>query len=314
MANNVLNWVWQHSRSKHGSRLVLLALADRARENGIAWPSVADLKQMTGLGDRAVQAAIIDCSKLGELEVGYQQGPKGCNRYRLLMPPTPADIAPPQSLRGADSAGAQELRGSESPQVDSQDPAISAPPADIAPPQISTPTPANFAGGTLIEPPQNSPTESSEGGAGGDALFDAESKPPARARRKSPKPAAGPAFERWYAAYPVHKARGEAEKAWLQVTGEGADPEVLTAAAERYRSDPQVLRGWGKHPATWLRAECWLDEAAPDGPPPSPNGHQPSTTDQRVAQAQALKQKFRQQADPDQPQLPPGTIPGEVMK
>ena len=81
MANNVLDWVWQHSRSKHGSRLVLLALADRARENGTAWPSVPELKRMTGLGERAVQAAIIGLAALGELEVEYSAG--SGNRYRV---------------------------------------------------------------------------------------------------------------------------------------------------------------------------------------------------------------------------------------
>lgn len=260
---------------------MLLALADRARENGVAWPSVADLKQMTGLGDRAVQAAIIDCSKLGELEVGYQQGPKGCNRYRLLMPPTPADSAGAQDLRGAESAPPQESRGQEFSQVNGHNPAISAPPAESAPPQISTGDPAISAGGTLKEPSLNSSTKSSEGGVGGDALFDAEAKPPSRTRRKSPKPDPGPAFERWYGAYPVHKARGEAEKAWAQVTADGADPEALIAAAERYRLDPLVIRGWGKHPATWLRAKCWLDEpTAPKSDEPSNGTKQTNFTDE----------------------------------
>lgn len=118
---------------------------------------------------------------------------------------------------------------------------------------------------------QNSPTESSEGGAGGGALFDAATKPPpARARRNAPRPAPGPAFERWYGIYPVHKARGDAEKAWVQVVAAGADPEVLIAAAERYRTDPMVVRGYGKYPGGWLRAKCWLDEATPE---PAPEAH-----------------------------------------
>lgn len=93
-----------------------------------------------------------------------------------------------------------------------------------------------------------------------------------RPRRKAPTADAD--FERWYAAYPVHKARGDAEKAWGQVTRAGADPEVLIAAAKRYRDDPQVLRGFGKYPAGWLRAKCWLDEPAPEPSPAAGNGHQ----------------------------------------
>ena len=143
-----MNWVWDHSRSRHGARLVLLAIADCARDDGTAWPSVTEIKRKTGLGDRAVQAAIIDCHKLGELDVGYQEGPKGCNRYRITMTRPPADIAPPpQILRGADIAGPpQDLRGSDvSSQVNGQYPAESAPPADIAgtPADICAP-PADF--------------------------------------------------------------------------------------------------------------------------------------------------------------------------
>lgn len=56
----------------------------------------------------------------------------------------------------------------------------------------------------------------------------------------------------------------------------GADPEDLIAAAERYREDPQVLRGYGKYPSGWLRAKCWLDEPSAEPQPPSgSNGYQP---------------------------------------
>jgi hypothetical protein len=119
---------------------------------------------------------------------------------------------------------------------------------------------------------------------GGDALFEAEAKPPSRTRRQSTKPHPGPAFERWYSVYPVHKARGEAEKAWGQVTAEGAEPEVLTAAAERYRLDPLVIRGYGKHPATWLRAKCWLDEpSVPKSDEPINGTKQTNFTDEEYA-------------------------------
>jgi hypothetical protein len=109
---------------------------------------------------------------------------------------------------------------------------------------------------------QNSPTESS--------LF--TETPPKRqpTRGRPPKAELGPEFDEWYAAYPVHKARGDAEKAWLQVIRDGADPQVLIAAAKRYRDDPRISAGYGKFPAGWLRAKCWLDEPATA---PSPNGH-----------------------------------------
>ena len=32
-----MNWVWGHSQAKHAARLVLLAIADRAQDDGSAW-------------------------------------------------------------------------------------------------------------------------------------------------------------------------------------------------------------------------------------------------------------------------------------
>jgi hypothetical protein len=69
-----------------------------------------------------------------------------------------------------------------------------------------------------------------------------------------------PRFAEWYAAYPIHKAPAAARKAFNKAVAKVDDIAVLVDAALRYRTDPQVLRGFGKHPATWLNGECWLDE------------------------------------------------------
>ena len=73
----------------------------------------------------------------------------------------------------------------------------------------------------------------------------------------------------------------------------GADPLVLVAAAKRYHADPNVVRGYGKHPATWLNAKCWLDEETPQ-PAQNGQGPRPSATDRAMAQAQALKAQLRE--------------------
>jgi hypothetical protein len=57
----------------------------------------------------------------------------------------------------------------------------------------------------------------------------------------------------------VHKARGAAVTAYNKALKK-TDPATLLAAGKRYRDEPQVKRGYGKHPATWLNQECWLDE------------------------------------------------------
>ena len=280
-----MDWVWHHSRSRHGQRLVLLSIAWAVREKdesatrGWAWPSVAELKSKTGLGERAVQTAISELAALGELEVRYNDGPKGCNRYRVIM--TPAESAPPQNLHPANDAPPQDLRGPASPQASGQTPEESAPPAESAPPQILPGPPAESAPGTGSKPELKiSPTERSNPAESGDdsALFAADDsgttpKPKAKRGRPAGQNAADPRFGEWYAAYPVHKARGDAEKAYAKAVREGADPQVLLEAAKRYCDDPQVHQGFGKHPATWLNKKCWLDEdRPPPTPPPTANG------------------------------------------
>jgi len=122
VAIGISTWVWEHSASRHGARLVLLKIADGMRtETGWYWPSVKELCDKTQLTERAVRAAISELEILGELEVQRHAAPGGCSRYRILPIPCkdctciyctpPANFAPPQSsllggLEGADFAGA----------------------------------------------------------------------------------------------------------------------------------------------------------------------------------------------------------------
>lgn len=276
VAISVSTWVWDHSKSRHAARLVLLRIAWSIRENGggpfpgWAWPSNPELAEKTGLSERAVQTAISELVKLGEIEVRYNAGPKGCNLYRVTAT-TPAESAPPQDLHPADAAPPQNLRGKTSTQVKGQDPAESAPPANPAPPQNLHHPPAESA--PVIGREQEvkiSPTKRSSSSAksGDGSLFavggdGTAPKPRAKRGRPAGSGAADPRFAEWYAAYPVHKARGDAETAYAKAIREGADPDALLAAAKRYCDDPQVIDGYGKHPATWLNKKCWLDEPAP---------------------------------------------------
>lgn len=76
---------------------------------------------------------------------------------------------------------------------------------------------------------------------------------------------AQPDFSAFYAAYPLHKARASAERAWNQAIKK-AEPAVIVAAAASYA---QGRRGqnpkYTAYPASWLRADRWLDE--PDRSP-----------------------------------------------
>jgi len=130
VAISVSVWVWEHSESRHGARLVLLKIADGMRaEKGWTWPSVKEMCEKTKLTERAVRAAISELEILGELEVQRNAGPGGCSRYRVMTTPRknctcifctpPANFAPPElslldspegaDIAGADIAGVQNL-------------------------------------------------------------------------------------------------------------------------------------------------------------------------------------------------------------
>jgi len=151
VAISVSNWVWDHSKSRHGARLVLLAIADCVKtEGGWAWPSVKELCRKTQLAERAVRAAITELSGLGELDVEFNAGPGGCNRYRVVSAGTPpAKNAGVQILQGAGNAGVQDLHPQESAQLNGHTPAESAAPAESAPLQKMQVPPAESAPGTV---------------------------------------------------------------------------------------------------------------------------------------------------------------------
>jgi len=68
----------------------------------------------------------------------------------------------------------------------------------------------------------------------------------------------GAEFDVWYAAYPLHVGRREAEKAY-QRARKLASAEELLAGIERYRSGKPDYADWS-HPATWLNKGRWQDE------------------------------------------------------
>ena len=81
MAIDATAWVWDHSRSRHGARLALLAIAYYGE---VVTISVGELGDMTRLSGRAVRMAIAELVSLGELAVEFNAGSN--SRYRLLMP------------------------------------------------------------------------------------------------------------------------------------------------------------------------------------------------------------------------------------
>lgn len=102
-----LTWVLQHSEATHGRRLVLIALADKAHDDGSrSFPSVETIMLQARMSRRAVQEALRRLERDGHIRrVG--QSPFGTRIYSVVM--GGAESAPP--VKGAESRalGAQNL-------------------------------------------------------------------------------------------------------------------------------------------------------------------------------------------------------------
>ena len=75
MSVRVMAWVGHRSKAKGATRLVALAIADHASDDGTnAWPSVARLASMCLCSESTVRRAIAELVELSELRVEIQAG------------------------------------------------------------------------------------------------------------------------------------------------------------------------------------------------------------------------------------------------
>lgn len=90
-----MNRVWRESSAKGSQLLLLLAVADFADDEGVAWPGIDALARKTRLSRRQTQYNIQALIRAGELELTNHggAGAKDTNRY-LVTPDKGAKIAP----------------------------------------------------------------------------------------------------------------------------------------------------------------------------------------------------------------------------
>lgn len=144
MSFKVTNWVWARSESRNGARLVMLALADRADDNGCAWPSIDDLAERTKLSPRAVQKAILALVEIGELDVENGGGRHRSNRYRITPKPRTLDGVTDGKPRTSDGVSSEETPNfapetpnfeAETPNSATRNPVQSSPEPSVEPPR-----------------------------------------------------------------------------------------------------------------------------------------------------------------------------------
>ena len=113
-----MSQVWERPDLDPYERLILLALADHADDDGVCYPSISRLVDRTGMAERGVQKVLKRLAEKGHLSVETNAGRNGTNRYSIALTPAP---------------GAPRTRGTT---------AQSAPAPEAPPPHLSAKTPA----------------------------------------------------------------------------------------------------------------------------------------------------------------------------
>ena len=96
MSQQISRRVWDHSQARGPAHHVLLAIADRADDDGVAWPSMGDISRRCGVGVATVQRAVTKLIELKEIEVSEGGLGKRSNRYVVLVG---RDQGPPVALQ-----------------------------------------------------------------------------------------------------------------------------------------------------------------------------------------------------------------------
>lgn len=117
MSVKVMTWVWEHSPAAGNDRLILLAIADCANDQGRdAWPSLGTLAHKTRLHRRTVERRIESMESSGWLAVDRGAGPGGTHRYRVVMDDGGTPVGGRQPARGGNPPdAAQPAAGDTTP-------------------------------------------------------------------------------------------------------------------------------------------------------------------------------------------------------
>jgi helix-turn-helix protein len=86
MSISIMTLVWSESQHKGSELLLLLAIADNANDQGVAYPSLRTLAKKTRMSRRNVIFLIKKLAESGELRVGIGTGPRRTNTYYVSLP------------------------------------------------------------------------------------------------------------------------------------------------------------------------------------------------------------------------------------
>ena len=221
------------------------------RQSGEAWPSTERIAKGIAMSQATVIAMVRRLEARGHLAIeSGSQGRGHSHHYRMILKPQATEVIPPEKHQPAVVSEIENLN----------------PLRENLSPLISKHQPADM--NHLIEPSKE-PSEDRLSPPP-ELFIDAPVETPPASKLRPPDAVIDEAFARLWAIYPRHVAKPDARKVFAKAVNAGADPDAVIEGAARYANeragqDPKFTA----HPATWLRAERWLDEptARTGGPP-----------------------------------------------
>lgn len=86
MSIKIMSWVWENSTTKGSHRLVLLALADSANDDGVCWPGMNSISKKANLARRYIVDILGSLEKDGRIQVQRRrEGKKNrSNIYQVI--------------------------------------------------------------------------------------------------------------------------------------------------------------------------------------------------------------------------------------
>jgi hypothetical protein len=93
MSVHVSSYVWKNSKSVGTDRVVLLAIADMANDEGECFPGIKRLAARANVTERSVQNSLKRLMELGELDIDYKSSKHGTNVFRVVKQTSPGGEA-----------------------------------------------------------------------------------------------------------------------------------------------------------------------------------------------------------------------------
>lgn len=240
MSVHISSAVWKIVMPNAGRKLVAVALADMANDDGSCWPSLRTLASRCNLSEDSIRNHLHALESIGILKASprFQGGRQTSNVYAfspdivtgkaLHLEWGRVESAPP--LEKQEGGEKQEGEGGKKQEGGGWE--------KLPPHEPSE--------GTVIKPSK-----------GGEVVLSLDNQ-----NEDPPQQAYSQAFEQFWNAYPNKKAKGNAFKAFQRAKRQ-ASLETMLEAIQRQKKSASWTKDNGAfipHPASWLNGARWLDE------------------------------------------------------